>query len=124
MLYTLDLPICPQPTPRARVARWGAYYPKKYQQYKSELKRLVTDRWGGPKFKTPVSCRFVFYIPKPKTTKLLCPKGDWDNYVKGVQDAMNGVCFTDDTLVTRGQAEKLWVTGGEPARIMVYVEEL
>lgn len=110
------LPLEPMPCPRPRIALRGrfptAYYDKKYVAWKEEAEKLLTTIRGDRAAHTsPVAVTVRFFCHRPRTTKLLTPKGDIDNYVKALFDAMTKAgWWTDDTLVYHVDAEKHFKT--------------
>lgn len=75
-----------------------------------------------PLFTRPVFVAAYFDVLKPKTTKLLTPRGDIDNYEKALYDALTkcGV-WTDDTLVASHHNGKRFASRG---LIHIYVKDL
>jgi len=123
-IYELQLPVTPKPTPRARLSKHGhAYSPADYRVYLNELRDAVAERWGHGLLDQPIAVTVLVVMPRPKSTKLAMPKPDWDNYGKGVCDAMHGVVYADDTIIRRGSCEKAWGLPGEPGRIHVIIED-
>lgn len=47
-----------------------------------------------------------FHMKKAKSSKLIAPAGDLDNYVKLVLDSMNGLLYNDDKQIVRLSATK------------------
>lgn len=97
----------PVPTARARVTRWGSYYPKRTKDWKvAALKLLPSSPFV---FDSLLKVVLVFNCTKPKTGKLLTPRGDVDNYAKGMLDAITQKgWWTDDTLVQELHVTKLY----------------
>jgi Holliday junction resolvase RusA-like endonuclease len=62
---------------------------------------------------------------KPKTTKRDNPRGDIDNYVKAVLDALTkkGYWNDDDQIVTL-HADKRWPSDTEEPHFTVWIEQL
>ena len=123
-MFEIQLPINPVPASRPRVTRAGiSYYAEPYKSFKRDAKELLKERWTQPLIDYPVVVSIVVLVARPKTTKLSTPKPDWDNYAKGVCDAMNETVVTDDSLITKGSCEKMWAAKGEPGRIHIYIEK-
>ena len=61
----------------------------------------------------PLMVDLECYIKQPKSTKLDCPKGDIDNFIKGIFDLLNGKLWTDDGIIRSVHATKEWAPKGE-----------
>lgn len=55
--------------------------------------------------------RVTVLLNKPKTSEKDWPRGDVDNYAKGILDACNGVLWADDDSIVHLITTKLWTTG-------------
>lgn len=116
--------VAPMPTPRPRFRAIpvrgktivNTYHPKEYTAYLQALEAELREAFGDREvFDAPVRVVVAIAIPKPKTTKLQCPKPDVDNYAKGVLDAATKAgIWTDDTLVVELRAVKEWSITGTP----------
>ena len=113
MRITFD--IDPIPASRPRVSRWSTYYPKKYTQFKEDMKALTSEMDTTPSEKLiSVDIEFNVKIPKSWTKKKkqeknrkYCDNGcDIDNYLKAILDSLNGVLFVDDRQVVEVYARK------------------
>lgn len=133
--FDFVIPGKPEPYARARFARAGkfvhCYNPKasieaKYKvsmmdqlshEHSEELKALLADE--GSDYSASVCGRF--YVPISKSDSIATTylkeegkirpdirNGDIDNYMKLVLDAMHGVVYNDDKLVTTINAEKYY----------------
>ena len=116
MITQFYLEIEPLPCPRPRIAMIAghgvAYYPKAYKEWAAEATKQAAKAWRDQEAGTLgglVSLRLSFFCSRPKTTKLQAPKGDIDNYVKSVMDALTkaGV-WLDDKQVVELVARKTW----------------
>lgn len=108
----------PVPKGRPRVTQHGTYTPKSTQAFESSVRRAWLES-GGYKFQqgAPIAVyvRAYFPIPKRKSKKAraaldskpyLAARGDIDNIVKAVMDALNGFAYQDDSVVFAINAEK------------------
>lgn len=95
--------IKPIPKARARVSRRGwAYTPKTTKEFEQSLKEHVQSHYKGGVLTEDLYVDYVFLFPRPKTSKYKKPrKGDFDNYMKAVNDALNGVLWSDDVIIQR-----------------------
>ncbi len=95
------------PASRPRVSKYGTYYTKTYKAFRKEmaeaLKSWSTDPLGGS-----LLVDITFHCKTPKKPTKLWPRGDIDNYVKGVFDAFNGIVWGDDDQVTAVRARKVY----------------
>ena len=127
------IPIKPESKLRARFARGGRVYSvKKTSKYESAVKSVCRQTMERKHLKPFESCvcvvlRFNFEHPqswserRKKQRAWHTSKPDLDNLVKAVLDALNGVAYTDDKLVVRVDARKIWSTSDS---VSVTVEEL
>ena len=88
---------------------------------------------GKPAFDGAVQINFGIFIEPPKSWSkkkradalggVIYPttKPDWDNIVKGVQDACNGIVFVDDKQIINSAMTKRYA---ENARVEVRVYEV
>lgn len=116
----IDIPIEPVPASRPRVTRWGAYYGKKYQQFKNRVDEMLPDLYAGEPLSGPLAAIVIFYCKRAKTTKRTWPRGDVDNYAKALLDAGNGSLYGDDDQIVHLTVSKLYASL-EPPRISIYL---
>lgn len=127
----------PVPQPRARISTRGGfargYVPAKHPIHAYRQAVAAAARIACPHpTDDPVEITFWFTIARPKShlnksgikkNAPLFPKGDWDNLAKGVQDAMNGIVWYDDSQVVDAHVYKRYGRIGE-TRIEVRGVEL
>lgn len=104
----------PRPKPRARVTARGSYTPSEYKAYEDRIKYLASEAMRAHGVATllgPLRIDYTFY--------LAANRGDLDNYVKGVQDAMNKVVFKDDRQVQVTFAVKIHRKANPAIRVTV-----
>lgn len=120
MTATIYVPGRPVPKARPRVTRWSTYTPITTVEYEQR----VFDAWsaaGSPKFPadTPLSIFVEARFPIPKGTSRRRAalidgtwhtnhRGDVDNIIKAVQDALNGHAYPDDCAICDVRGQKLW----------------
>ena len=124
-MLSLRLQVNPVPASRPRVSRFGTYYGKRHQAFRSSATALLSEmRERGDLPEPPLSGRLkvqvIFHVKKPKHTTLKTPRGDIDNYCKILLDCCNKVVWGDDIQVVLMFAAKaftdqdgwidLWVT--------------
>lgn len=111
MKISFNVPGRPVPKGRPRVTRHGTYTPKATLEYE----RSVLDSWrdqSGQFFPdgTPLTVIVTAHFPIPESASKKrraalegAPhtqnRGDIDNVVKSVLDALNGFAFADDSAV-------------------------
>jgi Holliday junction resolvase RusA-like endonuclease len=110
----------PRPAARPRVGKWGTYYPPIYAKYKKELGDMVECA----NLPTPDVCPYSVYIEfvctPPKKLSNPFPRGDTDNYIKGVLDAINKrAIFEDDKQVQLLTGFKRYAAPGELPHIFM-----
>ena len=68
--------------------------------------------WPMPDGKRGVRVTLHFSVARKKSNKSIMPgvRPDIDNYVKGALDAMSGIAWSDDGVVTTITASKRWAT--------------
>ena len=102
--------------------------PEKSKQFKelcADLARVYMNNGRMVKFgpKIPLEARFEFIIPRPihmdKSRTLPVVRPDLDNYVKAIKDALNEVCYHDDSQIVNLIARKRYVEPGHAAGIEV-----
>lgn len=122
--WEIVLPFDPVPAARARVGRWGTYYPKRYADWKKRaetgLKSVITSFQPTDE---NVFTSVEVVRKKPKSTKLVIPSGDIDNYVKSAFDAItaSGKIWLDDKQVETVWAGKRWTLGSEQPYMRILV---
>jgi Holliday junction resolvase RusA-like endonuclease len=102
-------PISPVAASRPRVSKWGAYFTGTYKDFRLAAKPVVENTIGD--WQPTESQLYVYvglYPTKPKTSKLLYPRPDIDNYVKSILDLCNGVVWNDDAQIIFLEAHKEW----------------
>jgi Holliday junction resolvase RusA-like endonuclease len=109
----LFFPFEPKPKGRPRMTRRGrAYTPKRTHDYE----KLISDYYKGNTtdyYDSAIKVSLIFYMPIPKSMsqkkralmesgeiKCTAHTGDADNLAKAVTDALNGVAYEDDCLIT------------------------
>lgn len=94
-------PIEPRPAPRVDSRGKQRYSPAWYRQWKSDFGWFAKQAMHGqPPLtgKLLLSAEFYKLKPKDPTSRNY---GDLDNHLKAVKDAMNGICYEDDSQIVR-----------------------
>lgn len=118
-LKRLDTPVMlraglrgvPKGRPRFSRKSGAAYTPKETREFETQIRVLAASVMGHrPPYSCPVKVTIRFYEPPPVSFSklqtdlamaglIVPPKGDLDNRVKAVTDAMNGVVYHDDKQI-------------------------
>jgi Holliday junction resolvase RusA-like endonuclease len=112
--YTQEFPVRPIAKGRPRMTRNGhAYTPKRTLEYEQQIAAL----YKGPFFDEDQLVEVSLVFTKDGTTINIIGhenkdwkhplKGDIDNYVKSVLDALNGVAWVDDKQIIQLTVSKL-----------------
>lgn len=102
----------PVPASRPRVTRWGTYYSKTYKDWMAAADAALPE--ATVTYSLPVHVRLTIVCHRPKSTKLLTPRGDIDNYEKAIYDALTKKNYwTDDTLIQSHRVLKRYAEAGE-----------
>jgi Holliday junction resolvase RusA-like endonuclease len=110
LLYEQDFDIVPQAQERARVRvvqKKGSkpfaivYDPERSKKFKKDLIALILTRLPKEILCQPLilSCKIFITRPKSVTREYPEVKPGLSNYVKGVEDAMNKLVYTDDSKI-------------------------
>lgn len=101
------------------MTRFGTYYTKPYETWMADCQKQMAAQITVP-LKGNLWCAVEILCAKPKTGKLELPRGDLDNFVKGVLDGGTKAGVWGDD----GQIEFLLTTkrytrlGEEPGAIV------
>ena len=110
-----------------------AYTPKKTEEAEQTLRLLMAKYKPQIPIDTPVKLSVVFCRRIPKSTSkanlalmlkgVILPmvKPDLDNYLKLIQDAMNGIFFNDDAQICECISKKIY---SQNPRTIIKIEEL
>lgn len=76
----------------------------------------------------PVSVKLTFLMPRPKAMPksaplTMCARPDADKLARAVLDGITGVCFEDDSQVTRLLVVKRRAGTAEEPGVMIHVEQ-
>lgn len=123
----------PVPQPRVKGARRGKgivlYYDKKtgIEQYKQTVK----DAFVGEKLSGSIGCSMMFRFTRPpshtkkqRQCKWHTGKGDIDNCIKAILDALNKIAYDDDKQVAYLLSHKTWAEENQKSGIMIDFWEL
>jgi len=124
---TFEVPGDPVPQPRARITTRGghghAYTPASHaiHAYRKAIAVAAREAGATPTDRAPLTLvvDLVFTRPKShyrksglKSDARTLPRADCSNCLKGIEDALNGVAWVDDSQVGRVVVEKTYGTEG------------
>lgn len=139
MTIEFTVPGKPVPMARPRVTAHGTYTPKRCRDYKAMVTMFARRAMHNREpFECAVACRIdlSFDIPKSyKAGKLLAARhnvikpvgrntGDADNHAKAVLDALKGICWGDDSQVTKLVVTKRFEVTGAKVRVLICDDEI
>lgn len=117
--------VTPVPASRPRVSRWGTYYGKTYETFRTQVKEQLRAHIGEP-ITGQIEALIEIISPRPKTSKRAHPRGDVDNFAKGPLDSMThaGTFWNDDDQITGLAVFKRFAEQDEPVGIrIIYMEK-
>ncbi len=123
------------PRPQQRPRNFGHGFVSNYHAGAAAWKEFCRDyakrHWKKRPIPAGVFLRvaFMFYLPRPKKPKWRFPcvptEGDLNNLIKGTEDALNKVLWTDDRfIVADGGSFKAYVQPGQKPGALIRVEEV
>lgn len=122
----LCLPVEPRPASRPKVTKYGTYFGRPYTIFRQTAQPYANAYKGPPPIQGPVVILIEIVCTKPKTGKLTHPRGDVDNYTKGVMDILtkSNNFWKDDVQVVALHAYKRYSNPTETAASHVYLYEV
>lgn len=134
MTIEFTVPGRPVPMARPRVTMHGTYTPKRCRDYKAAVSLAAKAAMISKKpLEGAVACMIELYFDVPKSYtkgKKLAARhnvikpvgkntGDTDNHAKAVLDALKGICWSDDSQVTRLIVIKRYTDTGDKAKVWI-----
>ena len=133
-MISFTIPGNPVAQPRVKAAKRGkfiqVYTPeKKIKPYKDAIKLVAFQAMAGKSpLEGPIEVCIHFYFDRPKSHTKKQRECDWhsqkpdiDNLTKAVFDALNEICFQDDSQICLLTVFKEWAHD-EPAYTYVRIE--
>ena len=114
------VPAVPVPQPRARATAFNGrarmYEAKKshpIHDFKAMVRLIATQAHRGPPIEGPIRLFATFVLPRPKSAPKKqreriahTKRGDVDNFLKAVMDALNKLLWNDDAQIYLAQCRK------------------
>lgn len=131
-LWVASLAVPPHAKGRPRVTRTGrAYTPATTREWEREAAHLANLQWRGEPLQEPCSIDVDFWHPRPqrlrwKTKPMPAQwwggRGDVDNLLKAILDALQlGCILDDDRHVVSLSGRKLLCGGDDSSRVVVSI---
>lgn len=131
------VPAIPVPQPRARATAFAGrarmYEAKKshpIHDFKASCRMAAQAAYRGAPLQGPLSLDVEFVLPRPQLPKKLgthrfphTKRGDVDNFLKAVMDALNGTTWRDDAQVYTATACKVVAAQGEVPHVRIAITE-
>jgi Holliday junction resolvase RusA-like endonuclease len=118
----LTVELAPVPASRPRVTKWGAYYTGPYKRWMQEAEVAIPEAEVTHQGNLSVTLDLVCL--RPRTTKRDNPRGDIDNYIKAVLDALTKKHYwNDDDQIVHLYAHKRWPLPDEEPHFRVRIEQ-
>ena len=96
----LAFPIKAVPKGRPRLSKWGGVFtPKETRAFEDAIKMMAKSQYRGAPVLCPLLVMMEFVFKSPKKPTKPYPRGDLDNFIKAVGDALNGIVYVDDTQI-------------------------
>ena len=119
--FSFTIPGIPHPQGRPRFARRGrfvhTYEAAKDTAWKNLVKAYARAKWKRqPPIIVPVTMTVTFFMPIPQSVKYAhegmphIKRPDVSNLLKGVEDALNGFVWKDDSQICNVRAMKVYST--------------
>lgn len=104
--------------------RWGKpYFSGRYREWREEAYEIVPEYKGEP-VDFPVIATVRFCIPRARTSKLVLPIGDGDNYEKAVYDLLQKKKYlSDDKWIAEASWCKEFLPYGAEGYCEITLEE-
>ena len=94
----------PRPMPRPRFTRGRTYTPKDIRIYQAACRQAAAVAMHGREpLQGDLACTLKFYRKFKASSRRF---GDGDNLYKAATDALQGVCFCDDSQIVIATIEK------------------
>lgn len=135
-LMRFTVPAVPVPQPRARATSFGGharmYEAKKshpIHDFKASVRQACHEKHlCGVLLEGPLRLEATFILPRPKLPKKAgverfphTKRGDVDNFIKGIMDALNKFLWVDDAQIYEATARKFVAGADESPHVEIVV---
>lgn len=125
----LRIPVEPAPASRPKVGKYGVYYSKAHQTFRTKAQPYCDafdSKAHKPIMTAPIAVLVEVVCTKPKYGRLISPRGDVDNFVKIPLDCMtkSGNFWNDDMQILILHTAKRYTTGDEKPGVNIHWHEL
>lgn len=113
----------PAPASRPRLSHFGGvHYGETYSTFYADCQRQLAFMKADVKVTGVFDVLLEFIVTKPKTGKMLLPRGDVDNFAKGPMDAITKAekIWKDDSQVSFMAVTKRYAAPGESPGVNIY----
>ena len=139
MKIEFTVPAIPVALPRQRITTIGgharAYMPTgaPINAFKAQVRMALSQVYHGAPLTGAITLNLMAIFPRPKRLcwktkpmprELHTQKPDASNIAKGVEDALNGLAFVDDSQICNLWVTKWFASGAEQAHVVVVIEEI
>lgn len=123
-MIELTFPLEPRPQQRVRLGKCGNVYNPSGQD-KDKLSFLARVFYKSEPIQGPLQLEIEFYLPlgKHKENGWHFKKPDISNLIKLIEDALNGICYTDDCQIVKLLATKQYSKNTRTVVRLTKVEE-
>lgn len=117
------LPVAPVPKARPKVSKWGTYYPTTTKNWMYDAAASMASITAGEPTRGGLYILVTCVCTRPKNPANPYPRGDVDNYVKGIMDAITKeqIIWADDKQVVDCHIHKRYADEDETPHTYVEV---
>jgi Holliday junction resolvase RusA-like endonuclease len=118
------VPLKPIAASRPRIPRFGKpYFAKTYKKWRDDA-AITVPEWDGHPCDFPVTVTVMFAIPRARTSKLIVPMGDGDNFEKSLYDMLQRKKYLlDDKWITTATWRKRFLPFETDGYTEILIEE-
>lgn len=120
-MASLTVSLDPVVASRVRVTRFGTFHAKPYATWITQAKKLIPEGTLSIHKNKPLIAVVESVVTRARTSKLVFPRGDVDNFAKGPLDVITkvGGYYDDDNQVVMLLTSKRFAEYGEEAHTKV-----